>query len=380
MPYDALGNYTPAPGAITAAPGQVIQSNVWDNIHTDEATALTQIAQALLNKWTSPNILDANGGFEIWQRGAGAASSIAVAASTTKYTADRWYLATGANQACVVAAATPLNMNSQLAASIQRNAAQVGVTALTFGYPLDTDEVFRMRGQKMSLNFLAATGANWSPVNGTLVVTLYVGTGTPQKRGAGFANETNVLQISSNIPAGSAATSIVGTSAGTVPTNATQGELQFTWTPNGAAGATDTVTLDNVMLSAGTFQYPYDVLPFDVMMNMCKRHYRKTMPYGVAPAANAGQPGELSVWSQAAAQAGIWWQYEPIAMRATAAVTTFNPTGTGANFANITGGITVTVTVDPVGSNSASGVFMITGVATSANVALGIHAQADAGL
>ena len=40
------------------------------------------------------NVLRANGGLEVWQRGAGASASIAAAASTTAYAADRWYIKT----------------------------------------------------------------------------------------------------------------------------------------------------------------------------------------------------------------------------------------------------------------------------------------------
>lgn len=42
MPFaTATGIYTPPAGATTAAPGQVIQSTVWNSIHTDLATALS---------------------------------------------------------------------------------------------------------------------------------------------------------------------------------------------------------------------------------------------------------------------------------------------------------------------------------------------------
>ncbi len=48
MPFDfATGVYTPATGAETAAPGQLIQSTVWNNIFTDISTALTAVQQAI---------------------------------------------------------------------------------------------------------------------------------------------------------------------------------------------------------------------------------------------------------------------------------------------------------------------------------------------
>ena len=88
---------------------------------------------------------------------------------------------------------TALSNASLLAGKVLRNSGQTGITAYTFGYPLDTDEVVAMRGSKVSLSFLAKTGANWSPTNGTFTASLYVGTGAVAKRAGGFTSETHSL-------------------------------------------------------------------------------------------------------------------------------------------------------------------------------------------
>lgn len=45
MPFNAItGVYTGVSGSTNATPGQVIRSATWDNINTDVATALTQLA------------------------------------------------------------------------------------------------------------------------------------------------------------------------------------------------------------------------------------------------------------------------------------------------------------------------------------------------
>src|SRR5262249_60899120 len=90
------GVYTPAAGALTAAAGQVVQSAVWDNIFTDMTSAFTTVQQQLQATYGQRNIIGSNGGMEVWQRGAGGSASFAINASTTAYTADRWYIATGA--------------------------------------------------------------------------------------------------------------------------------------------------------------------------------------------------------------------------------------------------------------------------------------------
>lgn len=47
MPFNASGVYTPAAGATTAAPGDVIRSATWNAIFTDISSALTLLGQQL---------------------------------------------------------------------------------------------------------------------------------------------------------------------------------------------------------------------------------------------------------------------------------------------------------------------------------------------
>lgn len=47
MPFNAVGVYTPATGATTAAPGTLIQSAIWNGIFTDISTALTLLGRQL---------------------------------------------------------------------------------------------------------------------------------------------------------------------------------------------------------------------------------------------------------------------------------------------------------------------------------------------
>src|SRR5882672_3089659 len=55
MPFSGTGVYTPAAGALTAAPGGIIKSSVWNAIFTDMTAAFTQVAQSrfLLNTLTA---------------------------------------------------------------------------------------------------------------------------------------------------------------------------------------------------------------------------------------------------------------------------------------------------------------------------------------
>lgn len=366
MPFTGtIFTYTNPSGALNAQPGDIVQSAVWNQINTDVSGALTQVYSQLVSDITNRNILAANGSFDIWQLGAGGSSSIAIAASTTQYTADRWYITTGLNQVSVVSAQSSLSNNSLKSVRIQRTAAQTGTTVITFGYPLDTPDIARLLGNRVSLGFLAQAGANFSPASGTLTCALYAGTGAVAKRGGGFTNETTVLSISTNMTPGGAITAIAGSSSGIVPTNTTQAELQFTWTPAGVAGAADYIQFDDVeldcQLSDATWApMDYDRIPFEEQLQLCKRFYQKTLPYSVAPNTTgaSGFPGALvSLVQVAATRVALYWQY-PVELRATGSVATYNCAATGANWINTSVSVSVVVSQDTALGQSPKGIYI----------------------
>jgi hypothetical protein len=349
------------------------------------AAAFTQLATQANTTPTWSNILAPNGGFAVWQRGAGANASFSVNASTTQYTADRWYIITGANQASVVAAATGLTGAAPPAhaCKITRTAAQTGITAYTFGYPLTADEVYRLRGQQVSFSGAAKAGANWSPALGAFTINFYVGTGTAQKAGVAggnFSGLSTPLTITTDLAAGATNAAIMGTSVAIVPITSTQGEIQVTWTPIGTAGTDDSITLDQFCLVAGAIVQSFEDLPFDTCLRECKKFFRKSFPYGTAPAQNAGLAGTIAAISSAAAQLGFYVQFEPVELYATAQITTYNPSGTSSSWINNTTGISVTAALDTNGP-SGKGIFIYTVTSVSAaNQGLYLHYAADAGI
>ena len=387
MPFSG-SIFTNVAGATTAVAGDIVQSAVWDAIHTDYATAFTQVLSQVVSEITNRNILWMNGGCEIWQHGAGSAASIAVASATTLYTADRWYLLNDVSLAQVVSAQVGLTSQSNLAARIRRNVGITTTLGCSFNYPLDTDEIIRMRGKIVTFSCVVKAGANWSPTNGTLLASFYVGTGSVSKRGVAFSGETTVLSIATNLTAGGAVTAISGSSSAIVPITSSQAELQFTWVPTGAAGAADDITIDDVQiecqLSAATWTPTnFDRLDFPTMLAGCKRFYHKTVDYSLAPAAGTGGYQNAVGWLAVAnSSPWIWWQY-PVEMRATAGITTYNPiTATNSNWHALITSVDVTVSVDST-SLGAKGVLItgVTATATLLNTHLYyIHLAASAGI
>lgn len=335
------------------------------------------------------NVLCANGGMEVWQRGAGGSASIAVVASTTfQYTADRWFLLTGANQASVVAQIAGLSTQSRWAARVRRNSGQTGTGVMRFEYPLTTDEVVALRGQNITFQAWLATGANWSPSSGNLVVNAYFGTGAQGRRGAtSYTGETNPLTTTLAIAAGTAAAQYTFTGGSTVATNATQGCLQFSWTPVGTAGAADDFSVDDVQLETGVTATTFERLPFDEALRQCQRHYCKTFPYATAPAQNVGLNGSLSAAVSVTVAgdpsgADVTWRF-PVAMQTTPTVTTFCPSAANSNWANtVDNNTSVAAVVANTGdagtniSNGGSG----GGASSGSSRVVYIHATADARL
>jgi hypothetical protein len=219
------------------------------------------------------NIIGRMGGLEVWQRG----SSVAVAASSTLYTADGWYLANGANQASTVSRQSGLTDTSTFSARVQRNSGQTGTGTMIFAYPLDTDEIARMRNRKVTLSFSIIGGANFSPASGAVSVNLYCGTGaSPAKRGgSSYTGESSA--ISSTVNVTGSTQRIVLHSAAVVPSNTTQAELRLAFVPSGTAGAADYLQIDDVQIEetpiAASENPRFDVEPLHDVLARCQRHY-----------------------------------------------------------------------------------------------------------
>jgi len=233
---------------------------------TDFVTPLKLWNAALRGGWR--NIVGANGGFEVWENG----TSIAVPASTVAYTAPRWYLATGVNQASTVSRQAGLVDASRYSAQVQRNAGQTGVAQQVFGFPLDTDEAIALRGRKVALRVLLSAGANWSPAAGALLINFAVGTAAAAKRALGFTGDTVVLTTTVNLtPGGGPVVATIPLSAA-MANNIQQGELDFLWTPVGTAGAADYFRVDDVMLEEAPAVPAFERRPFEDELRACRRH------------------------------------------------------------------------------------------------------------
>lgn len=195
------------------------------------------------------NIIRRNGGFQIWQRGAG---PFALGPSVSAYTADGWYLGLGTILVCTVSQIAGLTNQSQYGVKILRNAGNTGTGAISFGFPLDTDEIFQILGQFVRLSAVISVGANYSMAGGVLRFRMRAGTGAPTKYsgGAGYVAETAPISVDQAVT--TTPTRYQFTSPLIIPTNARQVEVQFAWIPVGTAGADDSMSIGDVQLEDRT--------------------------------------------------------------------------------------------------------------------------------
>ena len=221
-----------------------------------------------------------NSAFQVWQRG----TSIAVAASSIPYTADRWQIATGVNEAFTVsrqATGDTTNLpNIQYCARVQRNSGQTGTTAISFVQSFESINSIPFAGKSVVFSFYARAGANFSGVSATVRGVLATGTGTDQNRlTAVYTGETQPIIQDAILTT----TWQRFTGTGTVPATATEMGIVFTSTPTGTAGTNDYFEITGVQLELGSIATPFDTYATTIQGELaaCQRYYwRNSAAYG----------------------------------------------------------------------------------------------------
>jgi len=326
------------------------------------------------------NILGRNGGFEVWQRGAGGSAGIQANAGAGVYTADGWFLNAGAGHNCFASQQGPLISGSQYSAYITRISGQGGAgNNVLLEFPLDTDEIFKARGSIVTLSFKAMAGATFSAAGSLLACQFSTGTGAPAKLSAvGFTGQVDVIPAT-NVVLTATATPFALTSTVVVPANATQASVLFFFAPVGTAGANDGFFIDDVQLEVGSVATPFERRPFESELLACMRHYEKTFPYQIAPATGAGFANAIISQQSQSSSAGVvaYWRYA-VPKRVPPSVTPFNPTSANALMRNYNN--TADYAFNFMSGADTKGVGMVTSVVMTAGDVGLIHLAADAGI
>ena len=212
-----------------------------------------------------------NGGMDIWARG----TSVAVAASTTAYTTDRWCINTGANEAYTIsrqATGDTTNLpNIQYAARCQRNSGQTGTSVVFFAQSFETINSIPFVGKTVTYSFYARAGANYSAASNALAFYVTYGTGTDQNLLTGYTGNTSFINSSATLTT----TWQRFTYSATVPTTATELAVSFAMTPTGTAGANDYFEVTGVQLELGSVATAFSRAQGTLQgeLNACQRYY-----------------------------------------------------------------------------------------------------------
>lgn len=284
---------------------------------------------------TGNNIL-INGDMQVWQRGAGGSAAIAAAASTTKYTADRWQIATGANQACTVTQTAGATSGSWVA-RVQRNSGQTGTGNIQFCQTALIDACIGAASNVVSISFKAYAGANYSPTSSILNVQLITGTGTTDLSAltgfTGSATQSTTVTLTGSLTQFSFSSSALGSTV-------TQLAANFYMTPTGTASTDDSFYITDIQMEIAPQATNFQRRDFGYQLDACHYYYYKTFNYATAPAQNAGtSTGEFYDYQRSTLAAGseaLNFKSFPGPMRAAPATTLYNPAASNAQVRNLT--------------------------------------------
>jgi hypothetical protein len=192
------------------------------------------------------------------------------------------------------------------------------------------------------------TTGTWLTTNGVgIYLQFSLGTGATISNTAG-------AWVAGNFPSATGAGSIVGT--------------------NGA-----TFYITGVQLEKGSTATSFDYRPYGTELALCQRYALSTIPVGSGWGSNKGIAGSVASMSQStSARVPVFFNF-PVQMRATPAITTYNPSSTGSGFRNDSAGTDVSETVSVALGATGVGVFTASS-ASAVNNYFAIHISATAEL
>jgi hypothetical protein len=228
-----------------------------------------------------------NSSMAVWQRG----TSVAVAATTTGYTADRWQIQTASAGVNTTTSrqATSDTTNLpfiQYCARVQRNSGVVTNGFISIQQSLETSSSAILAGRAVTLSFYARKGANFSDASSQLGVQLKTGTGTDQNINSYTGSATPI-----NSTATITTTWQRFTFAGTVASTATEVGVNIYYLTTGTAGTNDYFEITGVQLEVGTataFQTATGTIQGELAA--CQRYYQRLsypVIYGIGEVRNA---------------------------------------------------------------------------------------------
>lgn len=202
-----------------------------------------------------------------FQRG----TSFSAISNTVTYGADRFFAVGGASSSISMSQQAQTDVAGFANSLRWGRGAGTNTAQINLGQVIETKDSVRAQGQQVTLSFWAKAGAQFSAANSALTVQLQAGTGTDQSAANMIAgswtgqtqpiNTTQVLTTSA----------VRYTFTGTVPANATQLGVQFSYAPTGTNNTTDTVDFYGIQLEVGSAT-PFEHMDIQFVIEECQRY------------------------------------------------------------------------------------------------------------
>jgi len=191
----------------------------------------------------------------------------------TVYTADRWFLYSLTNT-------SPITLSKQSSGStqspycfrVQRSSTSTDVGNVNFTQIVESINALAYQGKTVTLSFQARAGANYSATGNVLVSKVTTGTGTDEGS-TSFAGGawTGMNPLSQNNTLTTTWQKFKQTV--TIPANAAEIAVSFSFTPVGTAGAADYLEVNQVQLELGSESTDFEFLPVDVVLQRSLRYF-----------------------------------------------------------------------------------------------------------
>jgi len=240
--------------------------------------ALTQVQPGLLDSnSTSLSFKNKiiNGNFSVAQRSTLYTGQINQG-STNYYSLDRWFTLLGSTFGNYnFGQTTPQTSGVYKAGYFGRQSGETSApTSVLMGQQIESFNVWDLRGQTCTLSFNAFKGAT---APSTLSVGAKFGTGTDQASVGAFSGTlwTGITTSTTTISVGT--TVAPYTYSFTVPSNANEMVVYFSYAPTGTAGASEWFALENVQVEKGSAT-SFEYRPITIENTLCYRYFYKTFP------------------------------------------------------------------------------------------------------
>lgn len=321
-----------------------------------------------------------NGDMRIDQRLVGGVYTLAVPSGNINYTLDRWYAVLGSASTGIFAGQAPiLTGGVNKAINIARAAGSSSTPNIFLAQPIESFACIDLQGQNVTFSFKARVGANFSSAGGTINAGIITGTGIDEGANglvSGTWTGWAVANSQAFVPGASYQTFVV---PATIPANATEIGVVFSFAPTGTAGADDRVQITNVQLELGTVtaaNVSFEQRPFGLELTLCQRFYAQSWDYGQV--STAGVPGASAAIVQAATNFMCVPIIFPNVMRAVPSVGVLSVSGVAGKMRNYTTAADLNATVSQISTKGAMA--SVNGVAVAQNNVVGALWVANAEL